>query len=71
MLVFDKAGEYLKEEDCGEAEGTQLQSVCFRRQGFFKSSWPLPHAPGCDSFLSESLVNVDSINFDLRLWTND
>lgn len=38
---------------------------------FFNSSWPLPRACGCDSFLSESLVDVDSINFDLRLWTND
>lgn len=36
---------------------------------FFKSSLPL--SCGCDSFLSESLVNVDSLNFDLRLWTND
>lgn len=39
--------------------------------GFFKSSLPLPCACGCDSFLSESLVSVDSLNFNLRLWTND
>lgn len=24
-----------KEEDSGEAEGTKLQNVCFRQQGFF------------------------------------
>lgn len=40
-------------------------------KGFFKSSLPLPRACGCDSFLSESLLNVDSLNFNLRLWTND
>lgn len=56
-----------------EAEGTKLQNICFRLQFlkfFFFGSLPSPRAGGCDSRLSESLVSVDSINFDLRLWTS-
>lgn len=53
----------LKEENC--------KMFALDCKGFFKSSLPLPRACGCDSFLSESLVNVASLNFDLRLWTND
>lgn len=57
-----KTVQRLKEENC--------KMFALDCKGFF-NSLPLPRACGCDSSLSESLVNVASLNFDLRLWTND
>lgn len=35
VYVCAGVGQGNKEEDCGEAQGTKLQNVCFRLQGFF------------------------------------
>lgn len=63
-------GRAIKRKTVGRLKEQNCKMFALGCKGiFFKSSLPLPC--GCDSFLSESLVNVDSLNFDLRLWTND
>lgn len=64
-------GRKIKRKTVGRLKEQNCKMFALDCEGFFKSSLPLPRACGCDSFLSESLVNVDSLNFNLRLWTNN
>lgn len=66
-----RQGREIKRKTVGRLKEQNCKMFASGYKGFFKSSLLLPRACGCDSFLSESLVNVDSLNFDLRLWTND
>lgn len=59
----------IKRKTVGRLKEQNCKMFALDCKGFFKSSLPLLRACGCDSFLSESLVNIDS--FNLRLWTND